>query len=281
MTVPSVDTARIERTRIPDFIKLIEELKQLKNRSLNVDLARLDEQRDQALATATKDAQKRAKSGSPEEVQRLMQEAKRFVEAEHERTKEMLTARFQKIDSNLLALSQFLQTLGPLKDLEGKLAEKEERLRKELEEQNIHRKVMAREQEDLDRDKELIRSSQISVKEKSKELDAKLANLDVVRREKELNQLKEELDSKLKAYEQEIAKLAKEREELNKDIDKIGPQRAELDRESEKLKKERKEMIVAKAKMADVVAKEMALTFESFVRDMLRPPEPQKDSPEA
>ena len=27
--------------------------------------------------------------------------------------------------------------------------------------------------------------------------------------------------------------------------------------------------------MADVVAKEMALTFEAFVRDMLKPQEPQ------
>ena len=277
MALPTHDTARIEKLdkfRVPDFLKLLDEFRLLKSRSHNQDLARLEEQHQQALDNAGKDAGKRARSGSPEEIQRLQQEARRFVDAEHERTKEMLASKFQKLEAGLLSLTQFLRELGPIKEVEARLASMEERLRKEQDELNVQRKVIGREQEELDHDKELIRTSQIALKEKQKQLDSKLANLDVVKRAKELDQLRDELESKLKAFGEEEAKLEHGRTELNVDFDKLGKKRAELEKESETIHAEREELRRAKTSMADVVAKEMALTFEAFVRDMLKPQPP-------
>lgn len=280
----SHETARIERVekpRIPDLLKMIDELKLLKSRSYTFDLTRLEEQHQQALETAGKDAQKRARGGSPEEIGRLQSEARRFVDAEHERTKEMLSSRFQKLDAGLLSLTIFLKDLAPVKETEAKLAQLEDKLRKEQDELNIQRKVIGREQEELDRDKELIRSSQTAAKEKQKEAEAKLANLDVVKRAKELDLLRQEMDAKVKAYQEQETLLEKQRSELNQDFDKLGEKKAELDREAEKLAQERKELRTAKASMADVVAKEMALTFEAFVRDMLKPQPPPPPAEES
>ena len=72
-----------------------------------------------------------------------------------------------------------------------------------------------------------------------------------------------------------MATLVKMREEFYHDMDQLGEKRAQFEREAEKLAKDREELRLARASMADVVAKEMALTFESFVRDMLRP-QPQE-----
>jgi len=278
------DTARIEKLekpRVSDFLRIIEEIKLLKSRSHTQDLSRLEEQHLQALEGAVKDVHKRARSGSPEEITRLQAEARRFVEAEHERTKEMLASKYQKLDAGLLQLTTFLKELGPIKEAEAKIAALEERLRKEQDELNVQRKVIGREQEELDHDKELIRTSQLTAKEKQKEAEAKIANLDVVKRAKELDQLKGELDGKLKAFGTEEATLERERQQLNLDFDKLGQKKAEMERDAEKLAKERAELGQAKASMADVVAKEMALTFESFVRDMLKPQPPQEPTEES
>jgi chromosome segregation ATPase len=277
MAAPIQDTPRVEKSdkfRVPDFLKLLDEIRLLKSRSLNQDLSRLEEQHQQALDNAGKDASKRARSGSPEEVQRLQQEARRFVDAEHERTKEMLSSKFQKLDAGLLALTQFLRDLGPIKEVETRLASLEERLRKEQDELNVQRKVIGREQEELDHDKELIRTSQLALKEKQKELDGKLANIDVVKRAKELDLLRDEIEGKVAAFSEEESKLEHGRTELNVDFDKLGEKRAELEKEAEKLQVDREELRRAKTSMADVVAKEMALTFEAFVRDMLKPQGP-------
>jgi chromosome segregation ATPase len=272
------DTAKIERMdkfRVADFLRLLDEFRLLRSRSYNQDLTRMEEQHQQALETAGKEAGKRARSGSPEEVQRLQQEARRFVDAEHERTKEMLASKFQKLDAGLLSLTQFLKELGPIKEVEARLSSTEDRLKKEQDELNVQRKVIGREQEEFDHDKELIRTSQLALKEKQKELDTKLANLDVVKRAKELDLLRDELEGKLKAFGEEESKLEHDRTQLNLDFDKLGEQRAELEKTEERLVAERKELNRAKTSMADVVAKEMALTFESFVRDMLKPQEKQ------
>lgn len=47
-------------------------------------------------------------------------ESKKIVEAEHERPKEILVAKFQKIESGLAALARFLQELGPVKEMESR-----------------------------------------------------------------------------------------------------------------------------------------------------------------
>ena len=74
--------------------------------------------------------------------------------------------------------------------------------------------------------------------------------------------------------------MRRDRDELNKDFDKLGEKKAELDNEEEHLVTERSELSTAKRAMADVVAKEMAATFEAFVRDMLRPPPPEEAAPQ-
>src|SRR5262252_10278571 len=100
-----------------DFMKLIEELRALKNRSQSLDLAKLEDQHTQARDTAIKAVEKKAGRSASEDIVRLQAEAKKIVEAEHERSKEILVAKFQKIDQGLAALSRFLQELGPVQEM--------------------------------------------------------------------------------------------------------------------------------------------------------------------
>jgi chromosome segregation ATPase len=271
MTMPAVDAGRAERHSVQDFLKILDELRALKNRLLNLDLSRLDDDHKHAVENAVKGVDRKARSGSPEEVQRLQQEARRFVDAEHERSKEMINAKFQRLDGLLLSLGSFLKTLGPVKELEAKIAEKDDRLKKLEDELKVQRKVLSHEQEELEREKQLLHAAEDQVRAKTKELEGKLANLDVVKRAKELDQVKEELDGKVKAFAEEEARIAHERQELNADLDKLGQQSADLEREADKLIKDREDLEKKKSTVADVVAREMAATFESFVRDMLRP----------
>lgn len=270
-----VEVIRAEKEKAVDFPRLIDELKALKNRLYNVDMARLEEQKQAAIETAVKAAERRAKTGSPEEIQRLQSEAKRLVEAEHERSKEILASKFTKLDNGLLTLTVYFQNSAPLREQEGKLKGTEEKLNKLQEEIGVRQKVLAHEVEEMERDKKLFQAAQEASARKAKELEEKLSNLDVAERAKQLDQLKEELDGKLKAYEGEMEQLNRQRDETNRDFDKLGEKRAELDAEAEKLQAERRRLQDEKAGIAETVAREMAATFEAFVRDMLRPGPPR------
>ena len=71
MGAPTQDTARMERSdklRVSDLLKILDELRMLRTRSHNQDLSRLEEQHHQAVEAAVKEAGKRGKSGSPEEI---------------------------------------------------------------------------------------------------------------------------------------------------------------------------------------------------------------------
>ncbi len=254
-----------------DFVKLIEELKSLKNRSQSLDLAKLEDQHNIARDSAIKAVEKKVGRGSSEDIVRLQSESKKIVDAEHERSKEILVAKFQKIDSGLAQLARFLTELGPVKELESRVHEQEGRLKKMEEELRVQRKVLAHEQEELERDKSLFEAQESAVNQRQKELDARLANLEVVKRAKELDQQQADLESKLKAIDHEMAQVQKDRDEINKDADSLGTTRAELDAEGESLATERLALGKQKSAMAEAVAHEMALTFEAFVRDMLKP----------
>ena len=273
---------------LSDFMKLIEELRSLKNRSQSLDLAKLEDQHLQARDTAIKAVEKKAGRGASDDILRLQAEAKKIIEAEHEQSKAILTSKFQKIETGLAALARFLQELGPVKDIETRAHEQEGKFRKMEDELRVQRKVLAHEQEELEREKGLFEAQANALNDRKKELEAKFKNLEVVQRAKELDQQQQEFEEKVKAFDHELAQLERERNELNKDFDKMGEKRNELEDEKEKLASERADLGKQKAKMADVVAKEMALTFESFVRDMLRNPsepatteEPPKPAPPA
>lgn len=262
MSGPAVDLNKSDKIRIPDFLKLIEELRALKNRQMNQESVRLEEQHQLALRKASKDS--------------------RFVNAQTERDRELLSSKYQKLEGNLHALSRYLKELEPKKELEARLAAQEEKLRKTEEELTIQRKVLTHEQEELERGKQLMKAAEESVTARNRELQGKLQNLDVVKRAAELNKLQEDLDGKLKAYDDEMGTMARQRDELNKDFDNLGVKRADLDREAEDLQKQHDKLAVEKARMADVVAQEMAATFGAFVRDMLKNPEPAPEpEPEA
>ncbi len=256
---------------VHEFTKLIEELKSLKNRSQSLDLGKLEDQHNQARDAAIKAVEKKVGRGASEDIVRLQSEAKKIVDAEHERSKEILVAKFQKIDTGLASLSRFLQELGPVKQLESQVHEQEARLKKMEEELRVQRKVLAHEQEELERDKSLFEAQENAISQRQKELDAKIANLEVVKRAKELDQQQNDLEAKLKAFDHEMAQVQKDRDEINKDADKLGEKRAELDAEGESLATERMALGKQKSAMAEAVAREMALTFEAFVRDMLKP----------
>ncbi len=265
------DTQRREKERVTDFLKLIEELRAMKTRLHTLDAQRLEEQHRVALDAAVKNLERRSKPSSPDEAQKLQLEARRVVDADLERSREILASKFQRLDAGLLSLQHLLQELAPLRETEGRLHAQEQQIRKAEEELNVQKKVLAREQEDLDRDRNLLQAAEESAARKTRELDAKLAKLDVVRRAEELDRIQADLSGKLKAYEEQMALLARERDELNRDFEKQGEKKAEIEREAEQVQRDRQSLQEEKSKLAETVAREMAATFESFVRDMLRP----------
>ena len=276
MAAPQIDSGRYEKVsgqqpptaRVTDFAKLIEELKALKTRSHTLDLQRLEESQKMELEAAMKAAEKRTKIGA--DLLKAQAEERRIAEAKHQHDKELLAAKFQKLDQSLLTLAQFLQTVGPLRDHEARLAAKEAELRKLEEELNVQRKVFARERDELEAEKGLLQAAEEKVRERERILEEKLANLDVVNRAVELDQVQLDLDAKVKIYAEQEALLEKQREELNRDFDKLGEARADIDRVVEGLEAERAALAKQRSQIADTVAREMAATFESFVRDMLR-----------
>jgi chromosome segregation ATPase len=263
------DTTRFERGRVPDLLRLIDELRAMKTRLMGLELARLEEEYDQQRAAAAKAAEKRARTGAPEEILRLQAEARRIVDAELERSKEILNARYQKVDFGLTALGQFLQTVGPLKEWESRLAVHEEKLRKLEDEINVRRKVMAREQEELERDRQLLAAAEDSFKKRSQELEARLAHLDVVARAKELDEIRKDLDGKIAAYDAEMTSLVRVREEINRDMELLGRRRAELDAEADRLQEERRQIEQTKASLAREVARELGAALEKFALSLL------------
>ena len=272
-----------------DFIKLIEELKSLKNRSQSLDLAKLEDQHTQARDAALKAVERKAGRGNSDDIARLQAESRKIVEAEHERSKEILIAKFQKIESGLAALARFLQELSPVKEMESRAHDQETKLKKLEDELRVQRKVLAHEQEELERDKGLFQAQESALNNRQRELDTKLRNLEVAKRAKELDQMQQDLEEKVKAFDHEMAQVERQRDEMMKDFDKLGKKQAEIDDEREALAKERQALGKQKSAMAEAVAKEMALTFEAFVRDMLRPPveeappepEPKVEAPKA
>jgi len=273
---PTTDPMRIAGpgSRIPDFLKLLEEIKNVKHRLLTIDTARLDDEFAKQRDNILKGLDKKINPRNPDDLLRLQAESLRIVEADHDRSKEILNAKYQKLDSNLLALTQFLQTLAPVKELETKLAEKDERLKKQEDELTVQRKVMAHEQEEIERDRRLVEAGEDALKAKTHQVEAQLTRLDVVERAREIDRLKAEFDEKLKVFQQESADIPRRREEINRDLEMLGLQRAAVDREEERLNLERIQLERRKASMADTVARELAGAFETFVRDLLSAPPP-------
>lgn len=265
------ETLRREKDKVADFLKLIEELRAMKTRLQTLDLQRLEEQHRLAMESQVKVMEKRARPSGPEEFQRIQMEARRVVDADNERSREILALKFQKLDAGLLGLQNLIQNLAPQKETEDRLRAQEEDLKKSAEELNVRKKVFAREMEEVEREKKLLQAAEDALTQKTREVDAMLANLDVVRRAQELDQHQAELDGKLKAYQEEMSLLARERDGLNRDFEKQGETRAEIEKESERIQEERRKLDEEKKAMVETVAREMAATFEAFVRDMLRP----------
>ncbi len=252
-----------------DFGKVLEELKALKQRSYTLDLQKLEESHRQELDAAMKAAEKRVKGGGPE-LLKAQAEERRIAESKHTRDKELLNAKFQRLDQTLMSLGSFLTQMGPVRELESKLVEREGGLRKQEEELNVQRKVFAREKDELDEERRALAEAEAKLREREAQLAEKFKDLDLVARVQELDAAQEELNDKLRAYGEQEALLEKQREELNRDFDKLGEARADVDRVVDGLDLERAAMQKQKAALADTVAKEMAATFEAFVRDMLR-----------
>ena len=273
MGPPQLEPGRVAPPAGPlkaaDFAKLIEELKALKTRSHSLDLQRLEESQKAELEQAMKAAEKRVKGGGAE-LLKAQAEERRIAESKHQRDKELLAAKFSKLDQNLQALGSFLAQAAPAKEAELRNYDRDAQLRKAEEELNVQRKVFAREQDELEQEKGLLRTAEGKVREREKELQAKMANLDLVKRAKELDAKAEEVEAKLKAYGEQEALLEKQRNELNRDFDKLGEKRAELDGEAEHLEAERADLTKQKAGLGDAVAHEMALTFEAFLKDLVR-----------
>jgi hypothetical protein len=262
---------RREKDKVTDFLKLVDELRAMKMRLQTLDIQRLEEQYRLGMENQVKIMERRSRATGPEDLQRIQLEARRVVDADHERSREILASKFHKLDGGLISLQNLLQNLSPQKEAEDHLHAQEEELKKSAEEMNVRKKVFAREMEEVERDKKLLQAAEEALVQKTRDVDAKLANLDVIRRAEELDQIKADLDAKIKAFEEQGTILAKERDELNKDFERQGEKRAEVEKESERVQEERRKLEEEKRSMAETVAREMAATFEAFVKDMFRP----------
>ena len=267
---PGGDTRPKEKTRIPDFLRLVEDLRMLKNRALSHDMSRLEQEHQSALANALKSADRRAKPGDVEDLHRHQAEARRYVDAENERSKEILSVKYENLDSGLLALSQYLKAQSPLKELEAALAAKEDELLKLEQELTIKKKVLSHETEELDREKNLLNAAEDALGGKTNEVEAMLDNLDVVKRAEELDTRKMELDQKHQAMDYDLEKLGREREAINSERTELDEQRAIVDAEEARVVAEREQLETEKSRMAEKFAREIGATFEAFVRDMIR-----------
>ncbi len=263
------DTSQVIHIKAVDFQKFLDEVRAIKSRALNADLTRFEEQRRVAIDTALDAARKRARSGTGEEILRLQQETRKLVEAEQEQSKQLLMAKYSKFDATLLAASQQLKDLLLLRDLSGSLKADEERIRKMDDELTVRRKVLEREHEDLGREKARITATREEAEALKTDAASRIANLDVVERAKELDRLRSELENKVKAYETEAERIARQRDELNRDFEKLGEKRVELDREGEALQKDREKLLDEKKRINAVVAREIGTALEGFVRDLL------------
>lgn len=260
-------TERRPRDKSLDFPKLIEELKALKARCLQLEHVRIDDKLPEAVASAMKTAERRARTTSPEELLRVQQEARHFAEADAQSSKALVTARYEKLDVTLLALADYVHVMGAAEETQAALAAREAKAR-EVEAEAARKLQQAEECS--------AREARLSAESEGrrKDLDRNLANLDIVRRAADLDALREDLEGKLRAYEAEMAGIVRQREELNLDFDKLGEKRAELDAEAEMLQEERKRVKEEKQALARAVARDMAAAFEKFIVQNLSPGEP-------
>ncbi len=261
-------TERRPREKAVDFPKLIEELKALKIRCLQLEHVRIDEKLPEAVANAMKTAERRTRATSPEELLRVQQEARRFAEADAESSKALFSARYEKLDVALLALADYVHIMGAAEETQAALAAREAKAREN--EAEAARKLLQAEECSA-------REARLAAERegRQRDLDRRLANLDIVGRAAELDLLREDLEGKLKAYEGEMAGIVRQREELNLDFDKLGEKRAELDAEAEMLQEERKRVKGEKQDLARAVARDMSAAFEKFIVQNLSPGEPR------
>jgi chromosome segregation ATPase len=265
-------STRIEKVRPPDFQKFLEEVRALKNRLHSLELARLEESRQAALDALANEAARHAKGARPEEILRVQHESRRYAEAEHENSKAVLASKYDRFEVSLQALTRHLGDLAPLRDLEARLAQEGERQKKLGDQLRVRSAVGARQEEDAAREKELLAAAESALRGREAELHSKLADLDVTRRARELDRQRAEFEGKLKAYEAEAREILRCREELNRDFDQLGQKRTELDRDAEALSKMREKLSGERKDMVGTVSREMAQTFEAFIRDLLKQP---------
>lgn len=249
----------------------MDEVRALKYRLLALELARLEDVREGAAQAASHGA--RRSPGLSDEARPAVPDGdRRYVDAERESSKAILTAKFEKFEATLSALARYLGDLAPLRALEARLAEEAERQKKAADELRIRREVASRQEEDAAREKDLLAAAEDALRRKELQLEARLADLDVVRRAKELAREREEFDGNLQAYEAHAREVAVEREKLNRDFENLGQRRAEIEREEERLTLARRALEDERGHLADGVARGMAGAFEATVRDILRSP---------
>src|SRR5262245_10963673 len=108
---PSGNTRIVDNrtSRVPDFLRLLDEIKAFKNRLLSLDTARLYDEFVKQRETVMKGIDKKINPRdprAPDDLLKRQTEALRIVDADHDRSKEILNARYQKFDSNIVALIQ-------------------------------------------------------------------------------------------------------------------------------------------------------------------------------
>lgn len=215
-----------------EWPRLLEEIRSLRNRVYNAELARLQESKAADLERAMKDA----RNSSNPDLKKASAEMKKLVEDEHERTKQMLDSKFGRLDAELVRLGDHFTSCASLNDGEAKAEQEIEALRQKVKQ----------------RDVEIL-----ELRKLAGELDARLASGELDKKKKEIDEREADLRQKIQAYGDEMNQLSKQREELDKDARQLGERRAEIDKASANLKEE--------------VVQAMVTAFEGFARKLLNP----------
>lgn len=230
--------------RSPSLIRVVEDLRALKNRVLAQELARLEEDRARSIAGAAREAESSKGRLSPEE-------ARRYAEAECDRNREMVETRFARLEAGIAALEEHVKESVSVEEHRRQL----ELISRTLEEKSAKieadRATLDRRMKEFEEKYRGLVAERMLATEKNRDLETRLKDTDLVERAKLLEEREVEVRGQVKTYNEEMKTLARMREELNRDFDNLGRMRAELDQEQDQL---------ASAKKAEGAAPAAAVT---------------------
>lgn len=215
------------------LLQVLDDLRELKNRMFTVELARLD--RD--IAKKVEADLARIKGGRLEEQEAI----RRKHQEEGDRRKQTLESYFKNLEDGLYTISEVIASVEARRAMSAAASG----------------------------EASVSESDRAAYAAKMRELDARLAKLDVVERAQELDEREADFNEKMKLYQQEMDQLMRQREELNKDFENLGRMRAQIEKEGEDAKAEVPEQRKETKKREKAAASVLAPDPEELIRKVM------------